>query len=60
MPPRFKDLDDLNNHLDHEGIDDDLDILGDEDLETLKIPFIPVEPPTQKPKTKRRKPKKSA
>lgn len=41
LPPRFKDLDDLNNHLDHEGLDDEMDILGEDDLETLRIPTVP-------------------
>ena len=55
MTPRFKNLDDLNNHLDHEGLDEDLGILGDDDLETLRIPFVPQESPIPKPKRGRKK-----
>lgn len=61
LPPRFRDLDDLNHHLDREGLDDDLDILGEDDLETLKIPIVPAEPPASPiPRRGRKPPKKKS
>lgn len=54
MGRKFANLDDLNDYLDHESLDDESDLLGEDDLAMIQVPKI-APPPEEKPKTRQRK-----